>query len=219
VLGWASAATMTQALGGWRCGRRRRALRPPRARRHRLAARHAVRPWGRPRRLPARRAIGDTPSQRPSSPYCFLQGHPTTSGCHHRSLTTTEASPWPGRGRPEGGSGGRPPPPGILATRLARGLVAQLRHRCPRVKRDGTAGLVGCWIKRRRRRHRTAGEFGRTPRSRLTGTTAERRPPAGMSVSNDTTCRCFATQTSRIRAATRPFAAHNNPRVVSELRW
>jgi hypothetical protein len=23
----------------------------------------------------------------------------------------------------------------------------QLRHRCPRVKRDRTAGLVGCWIK------------------------------------------------------------------------
>jgi hypothetical protein len=39
-------------------------------------------------------------------------------------------------------------PPGILATRLARGAVVQLRHRCPRVKRDGTAGLVGCWIRR-----------------------------------------------------------------------
>jgi hypothetical protein len=32
-------------------------------------------------------------------------------------------------------------PPGVLATRLARGFVAQLGHRCPRVKRDGTAGL------------------------------------------------------------------------------
>jgi hypothetical protein len=38
-------------------------------------------------------------------------------------------------------------PPGVLATRLAQGIVAQLRHYCPRVKRDGTAGLVGCWIK------------------------------------------------------------------------
>ena len=44
------------------------------------------------------------------------------------------------------------------------------------------------------------------------------RPPDGMSVTNDTACRCFPTQTSRIRAATRPFATHNNPRVVTELR-
>jgi hypothetical protein len=43
---------------------------------------------------------------------------------------------------------------------------------CREVKGDGTAGLVGCWIKRRRRRHRTAGEFGRMPRSRLTKATA-----------------------------------------------
>jgi hypothetical protein len=35
-------------------------------------------------------------------------------------------------------------PPAILATWIARGPVVQLRHRCPRVKRDGTAGLVGC---------------------------------------------------------------------------
>ena len=39
-------------------------------------------------------------------------------------------------------------PPGVLATRLVRGAVVQLRHHCPRVKRDGTAGLVGCWIRR-----------------------------------------------------------------------
>jgi hypothetical protein len=39
-----------------------------------------------------------------------------------------------------------------------------------------------------------------------------------LSVTNDTTCRCFATQAARIRAATRPFAPHNNPRVVNELR-
>jgi hypothetical protein len=38
-------------------------------------------------------------------------------------------------------------PPGLLATRLARGAVVQLRHHCPRVKRDGTAGLAGCWIR------------------------------------------------------------------------
>ena len=45
-----------------------------------------------------------------------------------------------------------------------------------------------------------------------------RRPPADMSMTNDTTCRCFATQASHIRAATRLFASHNNPRVVSDLR-
>src|SRR5918996_5677763 len=39
-------------------------------------------------------------------------------------------------------------PPGLLAPRLARGAVVRLRHHCPRVKRDGTAGLVGCWIRR-----------------------------------------------------------------------
>ena len=68
-------------------------------------------------------------------------------------------------------------PPGILATRLARGAVVQLRHRCPRVKRDGTAGLVGCVGQTAAEGGpHPAGEFGRLPRSRLTGTTAT--PPA-----------------------------------------
>jgi hypothetical protein len=39
------------------------------------------------------------------------------------------------------------PSPGVLANWIARGLVVQLGHRCPRVKRDGTAGLVGCPIR------------------------------------------------------------------------
>jgi hypothetical protein len=44
----------------------------------------------------------------------------------------------------DGSKRGMSPSPGVLATRLARGAVVQLRHHCPRVKRDGTAGLVGC---------------------------------------------------------------------------
>jgi len=68
-----------------------------------------------------------------------------------------------GRGVPGGCT-----PPAILATRIARGQVVQVGHRCREVKRDGTAGLVGCIIKGRRRRHHPAGEFGRLPRSRLT---------------------------------------------------
>jgi hypothetical protein len=46
--------------------------------------------------------------------------------------------------RSAGGAGGCNPP-AILASWIARGAVVQLRQRCPRVKRDGTAGLVGCW--------------------------------------------------------------------------
>jgi hypothetical protein len=30
---------------------------------------------------------------------------------------------------------------------VRRAAVVQLGHRCPRAKRDGTAGLVGCWIR------------------------------------------------------------------------
>jgi hypothetical protein len=39
------------------------------------------------------------------------------------------------------------PSPGVLAPSIARGAVVRLRQRCPRVKRDGTAGLIGCSIK------------------------------------------------------------------------
>jgi hypothetical protein len=35
----------------------------------------------------------------------------------------------------------------MLATWIAGGPVAQLGHQCREVKRDGTAGLVGCWIR------------------------------------------------------------------------
>jgi hypothetical protein len=33
---------------------------------------------------------------------------------------------------------------GMVATRIARGAAVQLWQRCPRVKRDGMAGLAGC---------------------------------------------------------------------------
>jgi len=38
--------------------------------------------------------------------------------------------------------------PGLLATFTTRGPVVQLGQGCREVKRDGTAGLVGCWIRR-----------------------------------------------------------------------
>jgi hypothetical protein len=87
-------------------------------------------------------------------------------------------TPWPRAPPAGGGSGGRLSPPGLLATRLARGAVVQLGQRCPRVKRDGTVGLVGCWIRRppkaappsRRVRPQASIALDRTP--------ASRRPPA-----------------------------------------
>jgi hypothetical protein len=54
-------------------------------------------------------------------------------------------------------------PPGDTGHSGRPGPAVQMEQGCRDVKRDGTAGLVGCWIKRRRRRHRTAGEFGRLP--------------------------------------------------------
>ena len=52
-------------------------------------------------------------------------------------------------------------PPGDTGHSVARGPAVQVGQGCREVKGDGTAGLVGCWIKRRRRRHRPAGEVGR----------------------------------------------------------
>jgi hypothetical protein len=60
-----------------------------------------------------------------------------------------------------GGAGGATP--GDTGHSDRPGPVVQVGHCCREVKRDGTAGLVGCWIKRRRRRHPPAGEFGRMP--------------------------------------------------------
>jgi hypothetical protein len=37
--------------------------------------------------------------------------------------------------------------PAILATFITPGPVVQVGRGCREVKRDGTAGLVGCWIK------------------------------------------------------------------------
>jgi hypothetical protein len=45
---------------------------------------------------------------------------------------------------------------------------------CREVKRDGTAGLVGCWI----RLPPKAAPLGRLPRSRLTVATTGRQPGA-----------------------------------------
>jgi hypothetical protein len=45
-----------------------------------------------------------------------------------------------------GGAGGCNPP-AILASRIARAMVVQMGQGCREVKRDGTTGLVGCWIR------------------------------------------------------------------------
>ena len=79
--------------------------------------------------------------------------------------------PWPGRG-----SGGGPPSPGILATRLARGAVVQVRHAAPESSAMGRPGSSAAETGGRRRRHHPAVEFGRLPRSRLTEIPTSRRP-------------------------------------------
>jgi hypothetical protein len=84
------------------------------------------------------------------------------------------------------GSGAGHPSPGVLATRLARGPVAQLGHRCREVKRDG-----------------------RLPRSRLTGTPARRRPPSVASLASSAALRAH-----RVTGLTRPvFGALTPTRV------
>jgi hypothetical protein len=50
------------------------------------------------------------------------------------------------------------------------GTLAQLRHRCTRVKRDGTAGLGGCWVRRPPK--------AATPSRRV-------RPPASIALDRD----------------------------------
>ena len=37
--------------------------------------------------------------------------------------------------------------PGDTGHLIARGPAVQVGHQCREVKRDGTVGLVGCWIK------------------------------------------------------------------------
>ena len=56
--------------------------------------------------------------------------------------------------------------------------MAQLRHRCPESSAMGRPGSSAAGSGGRRRRHHPAGEFGRLPRSRLTGPgrPAGRRP-------------------------------------------
>ena len=72
-------------------------------------------------------------------------------GCLAHRIAYQEQVAWPAAEPPpdhkSGGVPGGCNPPAILATRLARGPVVQLGQRCREVKRDGTAGLVGCWIK------------------------------------------------------------------------
>jgi hypothetical protein len=78
--------------------------------------------------------------------------------------------------RPGRGSGGGPPSPGILAPWLARAAVVQVRHAAPESSAMGRPGSSAAESSCRRRRHHPAVEFGRLPRSRLTGTPARRRP-------------------------------------------
>jgi hypothetical protein len=82
--------------------------------------------------------------------------------------------PWPPDHSGWGCRGRGHPSPGVLANWIARATVVPMGHRCREVKHDGTAGLVGCWIRCRRRRHHPADELGRLPRSCLTVATADR---------------------------------------------
>jgi len=62
--------------------------------------------------------------------------------------------------------------PGLLATFTTRGPVVQLGQGCREVKRDGTAGLVGCWIRRPPKAAPSSRRVCRMPWSRLTKATA-----------------------------------------------
>jgi hypothetical protein len=54
-------------------------------------------------------------------------------------------------------------PPAMLATGIAPGPVVQVGHRCARSSAMGRPGSSAGWVKRRRRRHPSAGEVGRMP--------------------------------------------------------
>jgi hypothetical protein len=82
------------------------------------------------------------------------------AGRRVRGLTTTA-----------GGAGGCNPP-AILATRIARGPVVQLGHDAARSSAMGRLGSSAAGSDGRRRLPHPAGEVGRLPRSRLTGTPA-----------------------------------------------
>ena len=154
-------------------------------------ARLAPRPWSdrrhphpRPRRRPAspgrRAGRGGRPGQRPRRrPRCLQRARagrsptprPLTRPCGRREPSHPAAA----LRLPGWGSGGGPPPPacwppGSPEARWCRwGGMPRSQARW-----DGRAPRL--LDQRRRRRHHPAGEFGRLPRSRLTGTTGQ--PPA-----------------------------------------
>ena len=134
--------------------------------------RHPGRPPGAPGRPLGRadRQPADLGRDHPDALTAHLRGRPITldyaaGSCIRRSCRV--------RG---GGSGGGPPSPGILATRLARGAVVQVRHAAPESSAMGRPGSSAAESSRRRRRHHPAVEFGRLPRSCLTEIMAGRRP-------------------------------------------
>jgi hypothetical protein len=64
--------------------------------------------------------------------------------------------------RSAGGAGGCNPP-AMLATRIARGPVVPTGRDAARSSAMGRPGSLAAGSGRRRRRHRTANEFGRMP--------------------------------------------------------
>jgi hypothetical protein len=66
-------------------------------------------------------------------------------------------------------------PPGDAGHLVARGRRCSCGRVAVRSSAMGRSGSSAGWVKRRRRRHRPAGEVGRLPRSRLTGATAPGR--------------------------------------------
>ena len=85
-------------------------------------------------------------------------------------------SSWPGRPLDHGQPGCRGvQPPGDAGDLLARGRRCSCGGVAVRSRAMGRSGSSAGWVKRRRRRHRPAGEVGRLPRSRLTGATASGR--------------------------------------------
>jgi hypothetical protein len=82
----------------------------------------------------------------------------------------------PTRNRSPGRPPNRPPdrrcrgvqPPGDTGQLIARGPVVQVGRRCREVKRDQTAGLVGCSVESPPKAAPSSRRVGRMPRSRLT---------------------------------------------------
>ena len=81
------------------------------------------------------------------------------------------------RQRGGGAGGGAAPSPGVLASWIARATVVPVGQRCRPSSAMGRPGSMPACIDRRRRRHHPVIEFGRLPRSRLTGCRRSTSPP------------------------------------------